>query len=411
MKILLINPEFPGYRGKDTFPVGLGYLSGTVRDKDVSVIDCSVDKFSKEKIERINPDIVCITSTTPSFPKAKEYAFVIKKILPDSLVVMGGTHVTFKPEDGLEVADIVVRGEGEITFREIVEAVESGKGFENVRGISFRGKHNPDREPVRNLDSIPLPNYEVFPLEKYGMMSAVTSRGCPYSCSYCCASAFWGRRVRFRSPENVIKELKIISEYGFKLLKFHDSTFTLNEERARRICELMIEEGLDFSWSCETRADHLSPELLRVMKKSGCRLICIGVDSGSPEVLERIGRRISVREMERGFEMARSAGIKTRAYVTFGLPGETEKSVRETLKFLERVRPDQIMLSLATVYPGTELEKGRRVVFDESWVAKFGGHGRGSELYLPDSLNKEEYRKLADFMWEKIKELKKPTKI
>ncbi|MBI5253307.1 MAG: radical SAM protein [Euryarchaeota archaeon] len=406
MRLLLIHPKFQ-YRGKDLFPIGLGYLASVARDKaEVSVLDENVEAFDAEKIRDINPDIVGITATTPSFSRAVEIVRAIKEINAKARVIMGGTHVTFAPEDALKAgADVVIRGEGEATLAELLES----SNLEKIKGISYveDGKifHNPDRELIKDLDEVPFPAREYFPLKNYRIMSLVTSRGCPYSCSYCASTRFWRQMVRFRSPENVIEELKQISELGFKLVRFMDSTFTLDQRRAVKICELIKESNTGIKWSCETRADFISDELLEALRNAGCTLLCIGVDSGSQEVLDKCRRSIGVATMKEAFEKIREYGIATRAYVTFSFPGETEKTVRETIRFLEEVKPEQTLLSLATAYPGTELWSGGTVEVHPNWVAKFHGHGVGGRLYFPEGMTKKEYVRLAEEMWKAVKKL------
>ncbi|HIQ49626.1 MAG TPA: radical SAM protein [Nanoarchaeota archaeon] len=408
MKIALVNPKF-SYKGRDKFPIGLAYIAAVAKKfGKVKIIDENVGYEALKEIEKFSPDIVGITSTTPSFPRAKEIAMFSKNL--GAKVIMGGVHVTFRPEEALSVCDIVIRGEGEITFEEIL----LGKDLKDIKGISFKnGKkiiHNPEREYIENLDDLPFPAYELFPLEKYEIMSIITSRGCFYNCAYCCATRFWGLKVRFHSVERVIKEFQKIEELGFKLVKIHDSTFTLNKKRVIEICKKLIEENIDIKWSCETRADHLDREVLEIMAKAGCNFICMGIDSADKNVLIKNKRFFDLDHAKKVFSWCKELGIKTRAYVVFGLEGETEESVKKTIKYLEEIKPDQIMLSLATAYPGTELEKGKTIEMDYSWVAKFEGHGKGAKLYLPSTLTKEEYKKLADYMWSEIKKLKKKIK-
>lgn len=405
MRLLLIHPKFP-YRGKDLFPIGLGYLASVARDRaEVFVLDENVEAFDAEKIKEINPDVVGITATTPSFARAVEIAKKIKEIVKTT-VIMGGTHVTFAPEDALKAeVDVVVRGEGEATLAELLDS----ENLEKIKGISYveDGKivHNPDRELIKNLDEVPFPAREYFPLKNYRIMSLVTSRGCPYSCSYCASTRFWRQTLRFRSPENVMEELKRIHELGFKLVRFMDSTFTLDQRRAIKICELIKESNIDIKWSCETRADFVGESLLEALSSAGCTLLCLGIDSGSQEVLDKCRRSIDAATMKEAFEKIRECGIATRAYVTFGFPGETEKTVRETIRFLEEVKPEQTLLSLATAYPGTELWSDRTVEVHPNWVAKFHGHGVGGRLYFPEGMTKKEYIRLAEEMWKDVKKL------
>ncbi len=409
MRLLLVHPRFP-YRGRDAFPLGLGYLAAAARgNADVEVVDENYTPLDIHRIAADPPDILGISSTTPSFPRALEIAREAKRLPGDTTIVMGGTHATFCPEDALKRGvDLVVRGEGEETIQEILE----GRPWGEIKGISYavdgRVVHNPDRELHKNLDYLPFPAWDAFSLEAYEIMSIITSRGCPFSCVYCCAARFWRSRVRFRSPENVIQELREIASMGYRMVRFMDSTFTLNKAHAIRICELLKKEGLNFSWSCETRADSLDDELLKALAESGCRLLCLGVDSGSQHVLEETQRKMRVAAVKTAFRKIKKHGIATRAYVTFGFPGESERSVRETVKLLREIRPDQILLSLATAYPGTVLwgmDQKRRLYPHPSWIAKFHGHGYGGRLYLPEGLSRKDYMRLADYLWGEVRGL------
>jgi radical SAM superfamily enzyme YgiQ (UPF0313 family) len=406
MRVLLINPAFP-YKGADRFPLGIGYIAAIAKKYgEVRVLDLNINRSAvQDFVQDFQPDAVGITSTTPAFRAATKVVQEVRQV-SSAKIIFGGVHPTFRPEDALAAgADIVVRGEGEQTFEEIL----IGKPLETIRGISFlrNGEvfHNPARSLMEDLDSIPFPAWDLFDLSKYPIMSIITSRGCPFTCAYCCSAAFWKRRVRFRSVDNVFSELMELHKFGVRKLKFHDSTFTLDRNRALEICNRM--QQFNFRWSAETRPDCLDAELLRAMADAGCVLICIGVDSGSPAVLDQISRPISVRTTINAFRLAREAGIRTRAYVTFGLPGESRESVTRTLALLEEAQPDQIMLSLATAYPGTALDAGKKIIMPSDWIAKFDGHGAGAPLYLAENLSKTEYKELADEMWIKIKAMKR----
>ncbi len=408
MRLLLVHPRFP-YHGKDLFPIGLGYIASVARDKaEIFVVDENVEKLDAEKIKSINPDMVGISATTPSFPRAAEIISKIKTINPDAVVILGGVHATFAPEEALAAgADIVVRGEGEKSFNDIINGVELKK----IAGISYKRDgivtHSPAQELIRNLDEIPFPAWEFFPCNKYGIMSITTSRGCTYSCSYCSATRFWRQRIRMRSARNVVEELKQISKLGFRLVRFMDSTFTIDKKRAIEICELIKSSNLNLRWSCETRCDYLDDELLGALRSAGCILLCLGVDSASQEVLDKNNRKIEVAAMKHAFEKIRQHAIATRAYVTFGFPGESERSVAETLRFLDEVKPDQILLSLATAYPGTELARGPFIDLPPEWIAKFHGHGLGAKLYFPEGMSRREYIRLAELMWREVKRMNK----
>ena len=391
MKLLLIHPYFP-YRGKDLFPLGLGYIASAARKyAEIRVIDEIVHPFTREEFRAFDPDFVGITATTPSFNRAEKIISIIKKEKPSAKVIFGGVHVTFKPEKALNAgADIVVRGEGEEAFVEIL----SDKALEDIKGISYhRNKeiiNNPDRDLIEDLDSIPMPAWEFFPMKEYKIMSLVSARGCPYSCAYCSASSFWQHRVRFRSPENFMTEVRALYNMGKKRLRFMDSTFTLDRKRALEICSMIEEEGFkDFKYSIETRADHLDKELFEALRNSGCDLVCLGVDSGSQQVLDACNRKVDVEEVKMAILMAKQYGLNVRAYVTYGFPGESRENVEATVRLLRETRPQQILLSLATIYPGTELEGGKEIKVHPNWVEKFHGHGYGAELYFPETLERD----------------------
>jgi len=209
----------------------------------------------------------------------------------------------------------------------------------------------------------------------------------------------------------VVEEVERLYNLGFKRLRFMDSTFTLDKRRALEICSLIEELGFhNLSWSCETRADHLDEELLEALKSAGCDLICLGVDSGAQEVLDACKRGMTVEQVRNAILMAKEKGIKVRAYITFGFPGETAASVRATVKLLEETKPEQILLSLATAYPGTELEKGRSIDVHENWVKKFHGHGYGAKLYFPETLSRKEYTKLGDYIYREVKRINREVR-
>lgn len=409
MKILFINPRFPSYKGKDLFPIGIGYLAAIAEQfGSVTVLDGNVHKISEQDIADAKPDIVGVTSTTPSFPEAARLATIARE-KTNAKIIFGGTHATFQPQEALQYADFVIRSEAESVLQELLQAIKNKSDCKNIKGISFKqnGKivNNEDAQLICDLDSLPLPAYHLFPLKRYRIMSVITSRGCPHACAYCCASKFWKNRIRMRSADSVVNELKLLYEKGVRLIKFHDSTFTSDKERVAQICKMIIDEGLDIKWSCETRPDSVDG-LLELMAESGCIALCFGLDSASPKVLKAINREINLDSIAASVKKAKELGIKARVYVTFGLPGETEQTVNETIEFLRKLKPAEIMLSLATAYPGTALAEGRKIKMPESWIAKFGGHGLGAELYFPESLTREQYKALAGRMHEEIEKLR-----
>lgn len=413
MKILLVNPSFIGYKGRDLFPLGLAYLTSVLQGHEIKILDLQLQKPNKDLEKKIQKEIewanvVGITCTTPSFLEAAAIAQKAKE--KQKIVVMGGVHATFCPQEALKFCDIVVLGEGELTFKEICDALQKNKKIYRIKGIAYKNNKenkiiiNKSRELV-DINSLPMPQYDLFPMANYEIMSVVTSRGCSFNCVYCAACNFWQGKVRYHSIEKVVQELKLLKEkYGKTNFKFHDSTFSLNMKRAKELCKAI--KPLDLKWSCETRAEFLDKELIEKMANAGCKLIAIGIDSGDPQVLKNCNRKANFSKIRKAFELCRKHGIKTRAYLIVGLSGETEKSTEKTISLINKIKPDFIMLSLATAYPGCCLAPSK-YKFPESWAAKFIGHGRCAPIHVPLTLTKTQFIKIADKMWQWCKEYNK----
>ncbi|MFX0091906.1 MAG: B12-binding domain-containing radical SAM protein [Candidatus Hodarchaeota archaeon] len=409
MRILFINPYFR-YFGKDIFPLGLAYIASIAQNNnEVKIIDENLGKTKiEDELAKFKPDTVALTATTPSYPRAIEIAKLSKK--RGALTIMGGVHVTFRPASALRLGiDVVVRGEGERVFAQLLSNYPA---LEDVKGISFKKngqiQHNPDCELIQNLDSLPNPAYHLFELERYKIISSITSRGCPYNCTYCSATHFWRKKVRYRSIPKVIEEIKLLNQkYNFRLFRFMDSSFTIHEKRTKELCQAILDEDLQFNWSCEARPDQLSNELLETMFDAGCRLVCLGVDSASQEILNRSQRKVQSQEIWDAITRIKAKKMQVRAYVTFGFPGETIESVKQTITYLQQYQPSQILLSLATAYPGTKLTENIFVNVPDGWRAKFHGHAIGGDLILPESMNAKQYMKAADFMFDEIKKINK----
>ncbi|MCC6028100.1 MAG: B12-binding domain-containing radical SAM protein, partial [Archaeoglobus sp.] len=299
--ITLVNPSAKVEVVKtleiSTPPLGLGYLASVLRERGfkVRIIDDLVENLNfSDFLKKIKDSlIVGITSTTPTFKSALEYAKKIKKAFPDIFVILGGVHVSFEPEKALknEFVDAVCIGEGERTIVELAERVESGRDLEDVKGIYFKKEDkivkNPPREFIQDLDSIPFPAFDLMPLEKYSLLGErlevfpmITSRGCPFSCRYCSSSLFMGRRFRARSAKNVADEIEwLVNDFNARHIAFGDDTFTLSKKRVAEICKEIKSRKLDITWSCSSRIDTIDRELLEIMKSAGCSAIYYGIES------------------------------------------------------------------------------------------------------------------------------------
>jgi radical SAM superfamily enzyme YgiQ (UPF0313 family) len=258
----------------------LAYLASVLRgEHEVKIVDPNILGYSMEDVRRVlkefYPDIVGVTSVTPSIPQAYHVAKMAKEVRDDCTVLIGGPHASFLPNQTLkecEYIDVVVRGEGEETVQELPEAIEDGE-IEKVRGITFRKGDqiisNKPRPFIKDINEIPFPCWNLLPMDKYRFYgeryaAMLTSRGCPFGCSFCASSRLFGGYWRGRSPENVLEEIQMLHEgYGIRNIEFVDDTFTFNVKRAEEICSGIIGEGWDISWGASSRVDTLTRGLLR----------------------------------------------------------------------------------------------------------------------------------------------------
>ncbi|MFA6455132.1 MAG: radical SAM protein [Patescibacteria group bacterium] len=380
MKILLVNP-FSGTENP-LLPLGLAYIAAFLEKNGlaVDVFDADALKMSEEEMEKYflalpeKPDIVGITMMTAGFYAGRQTIQVVRKALSGAVIIAGGNHVSALPGETLKEIpelDFVIKGEGEITMLELVKALENKSDFKSIEGIYYRENNNiistPPRELMTDLDSLPLPAREKFPLDKYkthppyGLknpyMHMITSRGCPYGCAYCSKSVF-GRRLRMRGAVNVVDEIEeLIKKYGIKEIKFYDDDFTLDMKRAEAICDEIIKRKIIIPWSCTTRVDLVTEQLLKKMKQAGCWLISYGVESGCQDLIDLIGKGIKLEQVQKAFSWTAKAKIKTLAYFMVGLPGETVESIKKTIAFSKKLNPDFVNWSLTTIFPNTPLKE------------------------------------------------------
>lgn len=414
MKILLIDPPFYRFIGyyNRYFPLGLAYLAAVLRKDGHEVLiydaDCNVNptkmdfsrleedypfylqslkdennailKEVRETIRNFSPDVIGITVWTTFAASAFKIASICKEWNRDVPVVMGGPHVSIKYDEVMKICpdvDFMVRGEGEESFVELARALvrskEYGAGSDEpsaishelstIKGISYRwnGKivRNPEREFIQDLDSIPFPardlllNKDSYNSEDMGLL--MTSRGCPYNCSFC-ATSIWQRKTRYRSIDNVIEEIKlIINKYGTRQFTFKDDSFTVNKKRVLQLCDRLIKEKIKINWDCNTRVNLVDEELLRKMKKAGCNSIKVGIETGSERILKLMNKNITLKQCRQAAKLFRKVSIHWTGYFMMGLPSETKEDVYQTLKFMRELKPDYASFSVYEPFPGTHL--------------------------------------------------------
>ena len=356
-------------------PLGLAYLASVARDLgcDVRIIDSLAEDLTLEEIKarlkRFYPDLVGVTATTSMIYDAYDVASIAKEVNPNALVVIGGPHATFMAPEVLQECryiDVVVRGEGELTFKELLmKLMKNDRDFRDILGITYRVgdgvRENPPRPLIRNLDDTPLPAYDLLPMDKYRVGkfkfgAIITSRGCPYSCIFCSSSLQFGKKWRAHSVNRVLEELRILRyEYGRQEIEFMDDTFTLNKKRAIAIAEKIVEEGLDISWSASSRVNTFSREVGSAMNRAGAHTVYFGIESGSEQTLRFIDKRITKEQAMDATRAAKECGLRALGSFIIGFPYETEEDIRATIKFSNRVGVDLAQFTIATPYPGTKL--------------------------------------------------------
>lgn len=306
-------------------------------------------------VRELNADVYGMSCWTANRRGVRLVAEAIRKAHPRAHIVVGGPHATPLASELLQhygAVDTVAVGESEDTFLELLERLQAGLPPLGLAGSWYREhgeiKAGPERPSIADLDRLASPH------DYFGTHIVMTSRGCPWQCTFCGAETTWGRGFRGRSVPKVLDDLShALERLPVKMLQIKDDTFTANRKRALEICNGIIERELNFVWSCDTRVDVLSDELLRAMRLAGCQRLSLGVESGSAQILKNINKKITVEQILRSTALAKSYGIQVRYYMMLGNRGETLETFHETLAFLERAQPHQYIFSCLSIYPGT----------------------------------------------------------
>jgi len=369
MRVLLINTpmSFTDTIYEHAEPLGVLYLGSYLLEKgyDVKIEDYSVDRYDKNKLRQlINtflPEIIGISFMSASYDSAKTLINDIRSIKSDAFIVVGGYHATAMPALTLKDmnVDVAVTGEGEITFCELVEVINSKGNLESVKGIYYRiGEnifHTLERELLRNLNELPIPKRELLPESKYPRFNIISSRGCPFHCIYCDKSISKDN-IRFRSPENLIEEIKFnIKKFGNKPIFFADDHFFMNKTRLFKFFDLLEQESINLEWEAQSRVDSVSPEILLRAKKAGCFQIMYGIETGDPDELQFINKQSTLEQAENAIKLGKDAGITVRANFMLGFPISGYSNIIRTIKFAKRIMPDLVRFFIVKPFPNTRL--------------------------------------------------------
>ncbi|MBU2490559.1 MAG: B12-binding domain-containing radical SAM protein [Proteobacteria bacterium] len=391
MNIVLVRPRYASHL--ITPPLGLGYLAAYLRQRGarVTILDGLLlgrdNRALAEAVEALCPDAVGITCQTAFWHEAADLARRLKA--RGQRVILGGVHPSFLPGQSLAEtgADFVVRGEGERALFDLADSGFSGflgKNIPGVVGAWNMADPDPAWAPLEeDLDALPFPAWDLmdpraYPkaphgaiVKNYPIGVVMTSRGCPYSCSFCASPRFWGGRVRLRSPENVLAEVRMLAEkFDVAEIHFEDDNFTLDRDRATEISRLMGESGLNLSWACPNgiRADRVDKDLIFAMKKAGCYYFAFGIESADPNILANIHKAETIETISRSIGLADDAGISCLGLFILGLPGETRETMEKTIRFAKNSRLSRAQFLILDVLPGSALWDELAGRFTPDWT-------------------------------------------
>jgi len=431
--VLLVNPSYDRKRYMGGFagigwifpPIGLLYVASYARagnpSLNIQVYDSQVDRRDlSEVILAFKPGIVGISCQSALVYSTLATAKLIKRAFPDAVIIVGGVHASLRPFDLLESPgiDIVVRGEGEEAFLELCNKVPAREPLDGIPGICYKdrgeARSNPGRPLNMELREYPMPALDLVPLERYrispdlrtgsrlGVM--ITARGCPYNCIFCANKLLTKRTYRARPIGSVIGEIEFyLRTYDMNQLLIYDDTFAVDRERTIELCNEFIRRGYPgrFKWWAEGRADALDEELLRVMKKAGCGVFSLGLESGNQRLLDLIKKDITLEQVRKAVGMIHDAGIDARATFILGLPTETREESLRTIKFAYSLPLDHVKFGIATPFPGTELwdiavREGKvdPSAIDWTRLSLMAGYTDFMPLYYPEGRTPKELKKL-----------------
>ncbi len=426
MDVTLINPKLRTWSPNVYPPLGLAYIAAALESAghDVEILDMNSRRVSDDELldTVIESGIIGITGLITEYTEVVRLVSAIRGDSPDGVVVLGGPLATTHPEEILLAsgADVAVIGEGEQTIVELVGAIERGENQGLIRGIAYRTGDkvvvHPPREPIADLDDILFParhlldmaRYTTHHFKSFGIKvpkikstTMISSRGCPYLCSFCYHD-LQGKKWRGRSPENIVEEIRLLREAcGITGFVFNDDTFVRDRKRTMDFCDLLIESRLDVKWYCNGRVNLMSEDLLEAMARSGCVGIAYGIESGNQGILNAVKKGITLEQVEKVVAATKKAGIHVTGYFMLGILGDTKETIRETFDFAEKLDLDFYGFGITSPIPGTAM-------YREAQAKGLVGDGRLEDwsfhawVNLTEDCTKEELEKFNEFAFRKF---------
>ena len=412
-KMLFVIPKiYANYPGAMHPHVGIACLAAFLEREGVKteIVDMQLNhtfEYLLNKIKKFNPTYIGISMFSFDFVNTYKLINKIKSKTKVPLII-GGVHVSSTRADVLKrtKADFAIKQEGEYSLIELFQ----GKAKSKIDGLIWRKGNkiieNPNRQPIWNMDDLPFPAYEKFELEKYTYcsidkrMPIVTSRGCPYSCTYCAVRLSLGQTFRPRKAENVVDEIEYWYKKGYKVFEIVDDCFSFDLERAKKICDLLVERNIKMTWTCGSgiRADRADEELLRKMKKAGCIYTAFGLESGDPEILKEIKKGITIERAIQTFKAAKKVGLNCSVNFMIGHQKETPEKARKSIALAKKLPVSYSNFHNFIPYPGTEAYE---------YVKEHGRFILPAETYLTESASKtsEPVFETPEFTYEERKKV------
>lgn len=431
-KCLLMIPPVKDLHFSKSPPLGIAYIASSLEKNAVKVkiIDAPTLNLSLEqvltRVRLFKPDFVGISVTMQSYKIARGVLLKLKKNLPNCKFVFGGPIVTFESEKIMEDCpdlDFCVRGEGEETMTELIETITSKKSLERVEGLTWRKERqiikNKDRALIADLDQLSFPAWHLLPMKKYRgsadlgggqpFTTAIATRGCVFNCRFCAATIMW-RGQRRRSVKNVLDEIEILlKRHKISYLHFPDDLLLANKSFAMDFCKGMIARGFftKISWSCNGRVNLMDQEFLENLKKAGCICVFYGIESGNQKILNAIDKRVTLAQISKTVKMTHQAGLRVSGSLLVGYPGETRRTVEQTVSFAIKLDLDYASFHIVVPYPGTPLYsdcvKNKWLLSDkwEDYVLDVYGEPNQSVIKLKH-LSQSELSRLYKWAYQKF---------
>jgi len=451
MKILLINPPIRVWSKPNCLPSGLAFIASVLRDSgnEVEVMDINANRWKaeevEEKIRNLNYDLVGIGGIVTVYKYLKWLIKLLKKYHPDKKVLVGGSVGTSIPKLVLEKnqADLVCIGEGELTVKDIIRSLNGEMDIADVKGIWYKDENGKAcktemREPIMDLDTLPSPAWDLFPVEIYIQnpvgapnrgkwiegefksevkevlsMNIHATRGCPYKCIYCYHD-FMGIRYRSRSSEVVVKEMKFLyDKYNVEYFQIPDDLFCMKKDFVYAFCkEVKRVFNNSITWGCGSRVDVMTEDMIATMKDAGCVLVGYGIESGSQKMLDSMKKNVKVEQAKKTILLMRKYEIQANCSFILGLPGETRETIQETIDFCKDIDLTPEVIFFATPYPETELydiamQKGK-IKNEEEYMLDLGEQGEKVRVNFTDFSDEELYKIQSEMIeelhaWNKLK--------